>query len=149
MGRRVETLLLVVVLAAVVLFAGSFLIGLLESGSAEPRSLADPPPAKTTLPDPHPAARVEVLNASGIAGLARRATESLRAGGFDVVFYGNAGGSTTPDSSAVLDRSGDLESAREIGRLLGIQPVRTEPDTTRLVDVTVIIGRDWPRDDAR
>ena len=149
MGRRVETLLLVLSLAAVALFAGSFLVGLLESGSAEPRSLADPPPAKTALPDPQPAARVEVLNASGLAGLARRATESLRAGGFDVVFYGNAGSHITPDSSAILDRSGDIDRAREIGRLLGIETVRTEPDTTRLVDVTVIIGRDWPGVSAR
>jgi hypothetical protein len=148
-GRRVEAILLAVALAAVALFAGSFLVGLLQSGSAEPRHAADPPPATTSLPDPRPALRVEVLNASGIAGLARRATESLRAGGFDVVFYGNAPRDASSDSSAVLDRSGDVAAAREIGRLLGIGPVRTERDTTRLVDVSVIIGRDWPGDAER
>lgn len=149
MHKRLETLLLAVLLTMVTIFAGSFFIGLLDSGSAEPRSLADPPSSRSMLEDPDPAARVEVLNASGVAGLARRATESLREGGFDVVFYGNAGRDTPPDSSAVLDRSGDLDRARAIARLLGIQPVRTERDTTRLVDVTVIIGRDWPGDDAR
>ena len=88
------------------------------------------------------APRVEVLNGAGKAGLARDATERLRATGFDVVYFGNA-----PESrglSVVLDRGGRGEAARRAAAALGIGDVRRQPDAARMVDVTVVLGKDWP-----
>lgn len=86
--------------------------------------------------------RVEVLNAAGIPGLARAATEQLRERGFDVVFYGNATGQA-PDTSLVLDRVGATGNAERVAEALGIERTRTEVDSTLFVDVSVVIGRDW------
>src|SRR2546426_4674170 len=50
---------------------------------------------------------VEVLNASGRAGLARTATRVLREAGVDVVYYGNAPATLgTLDSTRILVRRG-------------------------------------------
>ncbi|HSJ25175.1 MAG TPA: LytR C-terminal domain-containing protein [Longimicrobiales bacterium] len=83
-----------------------------------------------------------MLNASGRTGLARAATDRLRGGGFDVVYFGNASG-FSGDSTLILDRTGDDAVAHAVARFLGAGIVRTERDTTRFVDATVIIGRDW------
>lgn len=89
-----------------------------------------------------PRTRVEVLNGAGIDGLARRATDSLRGLGFDVVYYGNAG-SFDREASVVLDRVGASERALAVARALGIPNVRSEPDPSLYLDVTVMLGRDW------
>lgn len=86
--------------------------------------------------------RVEVLNGGGHGGAAREATEALRAVGFDVVFFGNAG-TFDRDSSVVLDRVGRLEPARDVADALGIRHVRSEPDSNLYLDVTVVLGKEW------
>jgi len=86
--------------------------------------------------------RVEVLNAAGISGLARETTEQLRATGFDVVFYGNAGGQSR-DSSVVLDRGLNADAAARVAEALGITRIRLEPDTTLYLEATVILGTDF------
>jgi hypothetical protein len=94
------------------------------------------------LPSPEDRTRVEVLNGSGVPGVAAEATELLRASGLDVVYFGNAG-SFDLDSSIVLDRTEREGAAEVVSRTLGINPMRVEPDTTRLVDLTVVLGLDW------
>jgi hypothetical protein len=94
------------------------------------------------IPSPENRTRVEVLNGSGVPGVAAEATELLRASGLDVVYFGNAS-SFDIDSSIVLDRSERQGAADVVSRTLGIVPVRVEPDTTRLVDLTVVLGLDW------
>jgi hypothetical protein len=90
--------------------------------------------------------RVEVLNAGGIAGLARNATEYLRDSGFDVVDFGNAA-DFDADSSIVLDRVGQVENARAVADVLGIHNVRSQPDSNLYLDVSVLLGSDWRRPD--
>lgn len=87
--------------------------------------------------------RVEVLNAGGRAGMARLATEQLRDRRFDVVYFGNARAAV--ERSEVLARTGGEESARRVAEVLGIprEDVRSEPDSTLYVDVTVRLGPDW------
>jgi hypothetical protein len=151
MRARTESALLVVALALVGAFVASFALGLIGErapDSAEPPvSAADAAPAAsapdTTTPPAEPAVRVEVLNASGASGLARRATDVLRRAGFDVVFYGNAPDSASADSTVVLDRGGDSGRAVAVARALGTGSVRTAVDSTLLLDVTVWLGRDW------
>ena len=85
--------------------------------------------------------RVEVLNATETRGLARRATMHLRDRGFDVLGMGNAGEQL--DSTLVLDRSGHPEWAERVARALGGARIEARPDTSRYLDVTVLIGRSW------
>jgi len=84
--------------------------------------------------------KVEVLNATRTRGLARRATRYLRDRGFDVVGSGTA--TEQRDSTIVLDRSSHPEWAYLVGRAMKAK-VRTEPDSSRYLDVTVILGSDW------
>ncbi len=85
---------------------------------------------------------VEVLNGSGRTGLARTATRVLRRGGLDVVFFGNADG-TGEATTLLLVRRGDSTAARRAARLLGVGAIEWKPDSTRRVDVTVILGADY------
>ena len=86
--------------------------------------------------------RVEVLNAGGVGGAAQAATDELRDAGFDVVYFGNAD-QFGRDSSVVLDRVGETESARNVADALGIRNVRSLPDSNLYLDVSVWLGRDW------
>lgn len=86
--------------------------------------------------------RVEVLNAGGNRGMAARATDHLRERGFDVVYYGNAS-SFGLDSTRILGRTGSLEAARAVAAILGTGVPEVDPDTSRFVDVTVLLGTDW------
>jgi hypothetical protein len=85
--------------------------------------------------------RVEIINATKTRGLARRATRLLRDRGFDVVTYATS--ERTQDSTVVLDRSNHLEWARLVGEALGGTRVEARPDTSRYVDVTVVLGVSW------
>lgn len=89
--------------------------------------------------------RVEVLNGGGRAGMARLATEELRDRGFDVVYFGNG---AAVAASEVVDRVDRPDQARRVARSLGLETVRSEPDSTRFVDVTVHLGPDWGPIDA-
>ena len=85
--------------------------------------------------------RVEIINATKTRGLARRATRLLRDRGFDVVTYATS--DRTQDSTVVLDRSNHLEWARLVGEALGGTRVEARPDSSRYVDVTVVLGVSW------
>ena len=85
--------------------------------------------------------RVEVLNTTDVRGLARKATLYLRDAGFDVVRF--AGTGPRRDSTLVLDRADHPEWARLAGEAMGGARVEARPDTSRYVDITVLIGADW------
>jgi hypothetical protein len=86
--------------------------------------------------------RVEVLNGSGIPGAAARATEVLRDYGFDVVYFGNES-SFGRDSSVIVDRTGRDGALQAVSRSLGVGSMRIDPDSSLLVDVSVLLGTDW------
>ena len=142
---RLEGLALAAAGITVVAFLVSAATGLRFSRAAD-RDAAGISAVDTAvaLPDTAvgPAARVEVLNGAGRPGLARDATERLRAAGFDVVFFGNA--AEPRGLSLVLDRGGRGDAARRAAAALGIRAVREEPNAALYVDVTVILGKDWP-----
>jgi hypothetical protein len=85
--------------------------------------------------------RVQVLNATRTRGLARRAMFVLRDRGWDVVEIGT----TAPprDSTLVLDRSGHPEWAARVARALGGARVESRPDSSRYLDVTILLGGSW------
>jgi hypothetical protein len=88
-----------------------------------------------------PRVRVQVLNATRTRGLARRAMLYLRDQGFDVVEVGTT--SATRDTTLVLDRSRHPDWARNVATSLGMARIETRPDTSRYLDVTVLIGSSW------
>lgn len=85
--------------------------------------------------------RVQVLNATRVRGLGRRAMLYLRDQGFDVVEVGTT--KVLQDTTLVLDRSRHPEWARNIATSLGAARVETRPDTSRYLDVTVLVGSSW------
>lgn len=85
--------------------------------------------------------RVQVLNATSVRGLARRATMHLRDRGFDVLEIGTA--TEQLDSTLVLDRSGHPAWAERVAEALGGARVESRPDSSRYLDVTVLLGRSW------
>ncbi len=145
-GGRLQTVGLFVTLVAVAVLAGSLAWGAWEHFRG-PVAAAPAPSADTTRAAigraPTERVRVQVLNATPTHGLARRATDVLRDRGFDVVETGNAPRGTSPESSVVLDRVGRVEIARQVADALGIQRVESNRDTNLILDVTVILGRDW------
>lgn len=87
--------------------------------------------------------RIQVLNATGTRGLARRATELLRDRGFDVVEVGTTPANERSDSTFIIDRSGHPDWAARVAKAMGGAPVLSRPDSSRYLDVTVLVGARW------
>ncbi len=85
--------------------------------------------------------KIEVMNASTVRGLARRATMHLRDRGFDVVAVGTS--RDRRDSTLVVDRSGHPEWARLVGNAMGGAAVELRRDSSRYLDITVLVGASW------
>ena len=114
-------------------------------GSAETSlrgEVEEAPTLDVDVPIPGDRIRVEVLNGGGISGVAARATELLRDRGFDVVYFGNES-SFGRDSSVVLDRTRREGALEAVSGSLGIVTTQADPDASRLVDITVLLGADW------
>jgi hypothetical protein len=90
----------------------------------------------------HDTLQVQVVNGSGIPELAQHAAARLRARGLDVVSIGNADAGTYT-GTLVLLRRGRLPVARQVAAALGTGQVLEQRDATLLVDVTVVLGRDY------
>jgi hypothetical protein len=84
--------------------------------------------------------KVEVLNATATRGLARRATMFLRDRGFDVVASGTS--REQRGETLVIDRSNHPEWARLVATAMSA-PMESHPDSSRYLDVTVLIGGNW------
>lgn len=124
---------------AVLAFVASFVFGLGRGAAPRPRPVATDSTAPPVVPDSR--VRVQVLNGSDKPGLARLATDQLRAAGYDVVGLGNARSSVT--TSLVLDRVGNRTMAEGVAQALGITRVETRPDTSLYLEVTVVLGPEW------
>lgn len=129
--RRIGVVVLVLVLLAAVIATRS---AMRHRRVAERQSPDVSAPVGTRV-------RVQVLNATTVRGLARRATMHLRDRSFDVVEIGTA--TEQLDSTIVLDRSGHPEWARNVADALGGARVESRPDSSRYLDVTVLLGRSW------
>jgi LytR cell envelope-related transcriptional attenuator len=91
-----------------------------------------------------PRITVEVLNASGTAGLAKVGTRMLRRAGIDVLTFGNAPGTLgTLDSTRIVVRRGSEEVGRRVRRALGLGRVVVQRDSARLLDASVLLGADF------
>jgi hypothetical protein len=84
---------------------------------------------------------VEVINATKVRGLARRAARALRDQGFDVVSTGT--NKEQFDSTQVLARTGHRDWAERAAKAMGGGTVLMRPDSSRDVDLSVLVGTAW------
>lgn len=113
------------------------LLGACSGGSTQTRPIPG---------DRGQALTVEVLNASGRPGSARIGTRLLRQAGIDVVFFGNApppDAGATLDSTRIIVRRGAANVGERVRAALGRGRVEVQPDSGKLLDVSVLLGTDF------
>jgi len=120
------------------------LVALLYAGSLWRVEKPPPPSAPLALEIPSSDVEVQVLNESGLPGMALRVTRFLRERGFDVVETGNGSRVGLVETEVVV-RGDDMDKGARIARGLNCTIVRSDKDPEQLVDVTVYIGKDIER----
>jgi len=92
----------------------------------------------------NPSIRVEVINATGIPGLARKVTFLLRQDGFDVVYYSSL--KDTIKKTVVVERSdSSMSHAKHLAKWLGCKEVTIEWDYDKISDCALVLGLDFNR----
>ncbi|MCG2675622.1 LCP family protein [bacterium] len=86
--------------------------------------------------------RVEILNGCGRAGIAFQLARDLRKEGLDVVNIGNAR-NFKYQKTLILNRSGKKGTAKRISEIMDCGEPQDSIEKKALVDVTVIIGKDY------
>jgi len=88
--------------------------------------------------------QLDLLNGCGEKGIASKLTTYLRKNGFDVVEMKNYKTSNIPQT-IVIDRVGDLNSARQVAAALGVSEknIIQQLNPDYFVDVSVVIGKDF------
>jgi hypothetical protein len=89
-------------------------------------------------PEALAATSVEVLNGSGVPGLARLTAQRLGRLGFKVVRVDNA--PSLVSTTTIIDRTGRTDVAEFLAELLGSKLVTRQPGGT--ADITVMVARD-------
>ena len=126
--------------------AAALLVIVLSAGAVVMHARRAPSPLLTALDEaPHAPPgvriRVQVLNTTATKGLARRATRLLRDRGFDVVEIGTI--APTMDTTLVLDLSGHPAWADAAAKIMAPARTKARADSSRYLDVTVLIGSTW------
>jgi anionic cell wall polymer biosynthesis LytR-Cps2A-Psr (LCP) family protein len=86
--------------------------------------------------------RLEILNGTEVTGLASRTAALYRSYGFDVVAVGNAQ-SDAIESTQIIDRAGNDVFARRTADIIGASAITTRIDEAAIVDVTIVLGKDF------
>lgn len=86
--------------------------------------------------------RLEILNGTGNAGLARRTAELYRSYGFDVVTVGNAAREDVAQT-LVVDRVGNETFTTRTAEIIRASLVDLQPGAQAGVDVTIVLGEDF------
>jgi len=84
--------------------------------------------------------RIEVLNASGVPGLARRTAGRLERLGFKIVRVGTA--KETAATTLIIDRAGRDPVTRLLAEFLGKPRILRQAQVAD-VDITVLLARDY------
>lgn len=90
-----------------------------------------------------PPARVQVLNAARVAGIARRITEQLSASGFVTDAPSDFAGDVQPET-IIYDMTGHPQQANQIAQLLAGRVVTGMPPAgvQSTADIIVLVGAD-------
>jgi hypothetical protein len=102
---------------------------------------------KAVFPGTRPGAatrpRLQVLNGTGSVGLAQKASDKLGPAGVEIKLTGNAGRLDYEESQIVFYRRGDEAVAQRVQKALGVGRLVFSRTPIDVVDVTVIVGRDF------
>ncbi|MCK4525796.1 LytR C-terminal domain-containing protein [candidate division WOR-3 bacterium] len=86
--------------------------------------------------------KITVLNACGVDDLAKNTTIFLRRKGFDVIYFGNA--AEHLEKTAIVDKlSPEMKWGKIVGKELGVANITTSIDSTRCINVVVLLGGDY------
>ncbi|MFP5377170.1 MAG: LCP family protein [Acidimicrobiia bacterium] len=94
------------------------------------------------LPDGGDRPRVQILNGTGAVGLADAVRARLGAG-FDVRLTGNAASFDHESTEIVFYDRGEQEAAQRVRRALGVGDLVFSRNALDVVDVTIIVGKDF------
>jgi hypothetical protein len=88
--------------------------------------------------------QIDLLNGCGVPGAAQKVTGYLRARGYDVVEMKNYKTFDVKES-LIIDRTGDVETARRVAYALGIDEknVLQQINHDYFVDVSVVLGKNF------
>lgn len=141
-AARAKDIALNVALATLGLVGAALVYGLVAQPGRTPPSNPDRAAASTNLVGT--TIQVEVRNGAGADGLAATMMTYLRDRGFDVVDVGNHANFNV-EHTQVIDRTGDLESARRVAQVLGVDEDRVRQDVNPdlYLDASVLIGHDY------
>ena len=81
---------------------------------------------------------IEVINGSGVPGLARKTAQRLQQLGFNIVRIDSV--TTISETTTIIDRSGRPHVARLLAEVLGHSRIRRVPGSG--ADITVVLARD-------
>jgi hypothetical protein len=87
--------------------------------------------------------RVEVLNGVGAVGLTQAVAAKVVPAGGEVTLTGNVPGFGVKRTKVVYYRDGAERTARHLAAALGVGKVVRAADAINVVDVTVIVGKDF------
>jgi hypothetical protein len=87
--------------------------------------------------------RVEVLNGAGAVGLTQAVAAKIVPAGGEVTLTGNVPGFGVERTRVVYYRDGARRAARRLAAALGVGRVVRAADAINVVDVTVIVGKDF------
>jgi len=90
--------------------------------------------------------RLQMLNGNGIPGVGQQVAERLRPGGFRLVESGNAASFDVPATRIIVyrDDPAQLRAAQEVRDLLGVGQIEVSEVPVSVVDITIIVGLDFP-----
>ena len=87
--------------------------------------------------------RVELLNGVGTAGLVQAAAYRIVPAGGEVRLSGNTARFGQATTRVVYYRDGDRKSAEHFLRILGVGQIAKGPTPLSVVDITIVLGRDF------
>jgi len=86
--------------------------------------------------------KVQVLNGSGKKGVAKRIRDKLVRNGFNVIEFGNAKYQNY-SKTIILNRTGNMKKALKVAQVLKSSNVFPKINKFIMIDVTVIVGKDY------
>ena len=86
--------------------------------------------------------KIAVLNGCGVDDLASDTSKFLRKEGFDVTFFGNA--AENQERTVIVDKLTEKKKwASIVGKKLGITNLSYSVDSSRCLNVVIILGNDY------
>ena len=140
-SRKILLALLIVVLSAFVVYQ-SYLV-FFDSPSGKKSATAGVRDT-TARARQSQAVQIDVLNGSGVSGVAQKMTATARALGYDVVEMRNY---KTPDvkETLVIDRCGNIDMAKRIAADIGVKEknVLQQLNPDYFVTASIVVGKDY------